>query len=444
MDVNFLNQQAVDQSYLFVVDSASRDTTFSTTASEYMVAFNWPFENVVGIDLIDASIPRTEYIVDTGVNTLQLTYDSTKYTITVPPGDYALPQLIEVLAPLLPSGLGVAAATQPAEIANKVEFSGQAPFFIDVKTSTMRRQLGLGSPTDTPDHDGILGAAQATLPSAVAVLTGPLPTLSQPVPLTHSVRQVWTASRSGVPVTLNAFANAPTISTSISVLVADLLTNTPVATGTLLTGTSSFEQLTCTLSPVGDGKVTQGAQYYVMLAANASGAGVFASGPAVDTLIGGAWTGGTDALCVDLDVLPLGFSLQAPCLVDLTGERYLLVRCPEVESLLFRDRAYEKMHAGLGIVKLAGYGQRNERFDFVSVPSRRLRTPIGKLLSFTIRLEKSDGTLYNTRGVEHHLIMAIHYREMVSQPSMPKALLNPGYNPDPTVPWGVQQAPRRF
>jgi len=66
------------------------------------------------------------------------------------------------------------------------------------------------------------------------------------------------------------------------------------------------------------------------------------------------------------------------------------------------------------------------------------------MLSFTIRLEKSDGTLYNTRGVEHHLIMAIHYREMVSQPSMPKPVLNPGYNPDPTVPWGVQQAPRRF
>ena len=442
MDVNFINQQAADQSYLFVVDSASRDTTFSANASEYMVAFNWPFENVVGIDLIDASIPRTEYIVDTATNTLQLTYDSATHTITVPPGDYSLPQLVEVMGPLLPPGLGIAATTQPAEIVNKVTFSGQAPFAIDVQASTMRRILGLGAPTDTTD--AMLVATQATLPSAVTLLAGPLPTASQSVPLDHPIRQVWTASQSGVPVTLTAFANAPAISTSIAVLVADLQTNTPVATGTLLTGTSSFEQLECTLTPLGAAKVIQGAQYYVSLEANLSGAGIFATGTQVDTLVAGEWTGGTDALCMDLEVLPMGFSLPAPCLVDLTGERYLLVRCPEVESLLFRDRAYEKMHAGLGIVKLAGYGQRNERFDFVSVPSRRLRTPIGKMLAFTIRLEKSDGTLYNTRGVEHHLIMAIHYREMVSQPSMPRPVLNPGYNPDPTVPWGQQQAPRRF
>ena len=442
MDVNFLNQQAIDQSYLFVVDSASRDTTFYANASEYVVAFNWPFENVIGIDLIDASVPRTEYIVDTSTNTLQLTYDSLAYTITVPPGDYSLPQLVEVLAPLLPPGLGVAATTQPAEIANKVTFAGQASFAINVSASTIRRILGLGSPSDTPG--GTLVAKAGTLTSAATILTGPLPTMSQSVPLTHSVRQVWTASRSGVPATLKAFANAPTISTSIDIVIADVQTNTTVATGTLYTGTSNFEQLTCSLSPTGSGMVIQGTQYYVMFQANSSGAGVFASGPNVDTLINGEWTGGSDTVCVDLAVLPLGYSLDAPCLVDLTGERYLLVRCPEVESLLFRDRAYEKMHAGLGIVKLAGYGQRNERFDFVSVPSRRLRTPIGKMLSFTIRLEKSDGTLYNTRGVEHHLIMAIHYREMVSQPSMPKPVLNPGYNPDPTVPWGVQQAPRRF
>ena len=440
MDVKFLATNASSAAYLFLVDSATRDLTFHPDANEYIVRFNAPFENVVGVDLVDASVPRTEYVIESGENTLAFTYDSQgrALTVVVPPGDYNLAQLVETLRSLLPAGFTVVASSAPAEISNRVSFTGIKPFTIDVGASTIRRSLGLGV-------RGVLTSSPGSLRSVVTLLAGDLPTtrVTAAVTPTSSVRQVFAATASGKPVAARLFAqNAGPSSVDVTVSVHRLDTDAVICSGDTTVRPADFQQLDVTLAAgTGVPDVTDGTQYYVRVSSVSSvGAGVrvYVAGSDPDTFGGGgggSWSGGTDAVCVTLTMEATGSVLDAPNLVDLTGERYLCVRCPEVESHMYRDRAYETMHAGLGMVKLGGYGTRDQRYDYVSVPSRRLRTPLAKMRTLTIRLEKADGTLYSTKGVDHHLLLSVHYLEMSGQPAMARPPLCPDYQPNPTVPW---------
>jgi hypothetical protein len=109
----------------------------------------------------------------------------------------------------------------------------------------------------------------------------------------------------------------------------------------------------------------------------------------------------------------------------------VLVRCPEIEQQLYRDRAFETVHAGMGLVKLGNYGFRDQRFDFASFPPRTLPTPIGKLGKLTFRLERADGSLYDSKGVNHHLVLVVRYLELNKGPENMTSTLNPAYTPNP-------------
>ena len=63
-DVDYLKQNSIKQSYIFLSDSAERNRVAYPTPSEYVLNFSQPFTNVIGLEVIDASIPRTMYNVD--------------------------------------------------------------------------------------------------------------------------------------------------------------------------------------------------------------------------------------------------------------------------------------------------------------------------------------------------------------------------------------------
>jgi hypothetical protein len=166
-DVDYLKKHSKKQSYVFLVDSAERDRAVYPTPSAYTMTFTTPFNNVIGLEVIDASIPRTQYNIDINNNTLVfmihdntiagLPVDARQFrTVTIKPGDYSiqtlLPQLNAALASaavVSPSGSNVIRASisaetesNPPEITNIIRFRCPYPFVFDMKASTMAESLG--------------------------------------------------------------------------------------------------------------------------------------------------------------------------------------------------------------------------------------------------------------------------------------------------------------
>ena len=84
---------------------------------------------------------------------------------------------------------------------------------------------------------------------------------------------------------------------------------------------------------------------------------------------------------------------------------------------------------GLAKFKLAGFGYGDTRLDFSSLPLREFH-PIGKLTNMTFIFERPDGGMYNFRGLNHTITLAIHYFEPKQQGEFTQFDLNPNYNPD--------------
>ena len=162
---------------------------------------------------------------------------------------------------------------------------------------------------------------------------------------------------------------------------------------------------------------------------------VFSDDPAnsIEVYRNGAWTEDStlDGLCCDVSVALSGYKVEAPGQCNLTGERYVLIRSPDVEQYMHRDlaAAFDRMAPGLGMVKLGGLGLREERFNFLAYSTRRFH-PIGKFKGMHIRLETASGRLYNVHGSNHTLLLCVKMYAPGPSAVIPRDLF-PGYTPDP-------------
>lgn len=418
-DIHFLREYGVEESFLFVVSSSSRDKTVHPEPNEYQVHFNSPFINVVGLDLIDATVPRTEYLVETPHNSLVYMLGGTEHTLHIPPGDYNILQLVAALNERLPQSIRVSTDTVPAEVSNKVTFVADQPFALSVAKSGLSKALGLGAHGTLDAGTPVSGAF-----GSVNVVDGPLPTTGT-CNAHDPVRQTFEAPATGHVHDIMVYVSSVDQQDLRWAVFED---SGLLGTGVTKTSGTSFERITVTAS----GALVKGRTYHVAFQGEVD---VYSDGsvPAHTNASQGEWwlSSRSAVLCVTATMKIDGFVIRPPWLVDLTGEPYILIRCPEIERELFRDRANEPVHAGLGLVKLANYGFREQRYDFSSFPPRRLPTPYGKLGKLTIRLEKGNGELYDTKGVDHFLVMVIKYLEIVRGPGPMPSVQNPHYQPDP-------------
>lgn len=121
--------------------------------------------------------------------------------------------------------------------------------------------------------------------------------------------------------------------------------------------------------------------------------------------------------------------LTAPGIYSLIGERYIVLRCPEIEENSYRSLAYAGNCLGLAKFQLGVVGYSDNRLDFSKVPTREFH-PIGKLQKLTMRFETASGKLYDFKGVNHNITFAIHYYEPNPVQSFDQSVLNPNYNAD--------------
>ena len=146
-DVETILSKGTDETYIFLVDSAKRDKAAYPTPSEFEVTFNSQFRNVTKFEILNVSIPRTDYLVDEterslvyaiGQPTNIATWESDLTqirTANITPGDYNLRQLIDEINNQLTAVanafndttvLQVSPTTNPNEISNKINLTDQA------------------------------------------------------------------------------------------------------------------------------------------------------------------------------------------------------------------------------------------------------------------------------------------------------------------------------
>lgn len=467
-DVSTILSKGVDETYIFLADSAKRDKAAYPTPSEFEVTFNSQFRNVTKFEILNVSIPRTDYLVDeteraltyaigqpTNINAWQTELTQIR-TANITPGDYNLSQLIDEINNQLTAVanafndttvLQVSPTTNPSEISNKVNLTASGPFTL--LNGSINSTLGFGDPVNvaqsaaTGYYDVVPGytvnypnGAEQTFLSVPGIVPGstninefvgvfPPGDKNSYVRITSTdvLRQYFTAPAAGVPAVVtgyfNDIATAPYGGFVSNVAIKYAGNGTTIATGNIA---SINDELTPSISnPLTvNSNFVQGQDYYVEFTAampttvgnctslwyhspnlppvpgaymQVNSANVFPGQYFATTVVAGA----------------IGNNLTSPGIVNIRGARYIKLRCKELEPMIYKDRVGEPSTAGVGIVNIIGYGYAQEKYDFKSIPATRF-FPIGKLQKLTFRLERPDGTLYNTQGVDNSFLCALTYR----------------------------------
>ena len=120
------------------------------------------------------------------------------------------------------------------------------------------------------------------------------------------------------------------------------------------------------------------------------------------------------------------YIITSPGIVYFIGNKYIIMRCPEIEEHLYRSLSYSKNTLGIAKIRVDSIGINSEKLTITKIPVREFH-PIGKLSRMSLRFETSKGSLYDFKGLNHNIIFAIFYYEPI-QKNIPKnSILNPEY-----------------
>jgi hypothetical protein len=139
--------------------------------------------------------------------------------------------------------------------------------------------------------------------------------------------------------------------------------------------------------------------------------------------------GTSNQYCMSIDLADKSFTITSPGMVSLVGERFIIMRCPEIENYVYGSAAYGYNAPGLALFKLGVVGYSDTRFDFSSFSFKEFH-PIGKLSKITLRFERVSGELYDFKGINHHLLVVVRYLVMRPKSRNKPSSLNPSYNPN--------------
>lgn len=530
-DVEYLKTHSYKESYMFMVDSDTRDKKTYLTPAEYKVQFSSPFKLVYSIDVLDASIPRTQYAVDIHNNKLcykiysnsieynsdvqliknaeikrkndelnllkrktytenynniydtakriqmltvnngdsSITYDNlSEYLNAVYPiesnapndwrnyynmnyesklmqvGDYTdtvyISKFNELMSPLFMENL-----SNPGNILSTFVILSENPFIIDTKESTMNTVLGFNmyaDPNETEKYQYIdtqvFGSVQKNDFKEFVALESPIP-----IGVTEQIGVDGDdTSNNDYTITINESGFLSEIriafepSDELKTVQFDLIdNNTSIVNGRIILNENQMN---------GFAYIRNGLDYvlldssYVISQANTER--VYINSGDYTLRLYRAQNSQSEEINVNIqksntqpvvgiNVIKHMYKIEAPGMYSLLGDRYVMLKCREIEEHMYRSRSFEKYNMGIAKFKLSVVGYDESRFDFATIPPREFH-PIGKLTSMTFRFERPDGSLYNFRGVNHTLTLALRYYVPNKSEEFTNYELNPEYEPD--------------
>lgn len=550
-DVDYLKQNGYKQNYLFLVDSSDRDRLINPTPSEYVVNFDVPFKNVIGLEVVEANIPRTVYNIDTSNNIIKfLIHDNTidplsreslsnYVSCNIEPGDYTIQTLIPALNSVLYMPINnnsnnvigniiSLSLSNPPEVKSIIQFYSAYSFSFDMRGSTIAETLGFDTYSDKLENSIDINIRRYNS-IHISVPTGkyidqngkiynnnndeysinsghPFDINKEMIKKTelydtnykiyHSVDipnkflnlssiDVYTGPRSVIR-TLNIINNVSYVSQNFKVSADCTITKVSIAASTLskLISTNEIQfsiyrniNLPTNLSGL-QNKVnslyngiipidfTDGSYSTIDINSN-----LLLLNPYEEYSI--VFTGGindpldnpTQIYYNDISINIQNFTLQifnvstgwqsvdtnngihyessiiitsefkyhkliAPGLVTLNGDRFIVLRSPEIETNMNSSLSYTKHCLGLAKFKLGTIGYSQNDLSYSKIPFKEFH-PIGKLSRMTLRFERSDGTLYDFKGVNHTITFSIYYYEVIQKSEFKMSILNPNYNANP-------------
>jgi len=117
----------------------------------------------------------------------------------------------------------------------------------------------------------------------------------------------------------------------------------------------------------------------------------------------------------------------APGMVCFTGEKYIIMRSPEIEEHAFGSLAYTNNNLGIAKFRTNSLGFNDEKLYITKIPIREFH-PIGKLSKLTLKFETADKKLYDFKGINHNITLAIYYYEPKFKITNFNSILNPNYS----------------
>lgn len=484
-DIDYLKENSVKETYVFIIDSKNRDKKIWRFPEKYRIDFNTPFKHVYSFEILQAVIPRTQFAIDDHNNILRFKFKEYDWTqVEVGIGDYNVTNLIDNLNSLFAEkGYDIVArnASSPAYLKSTLEFVSPHHFALDMESSSMNTVLGFDlynqHETDKYKHlkdhleytSRIIGGVIEYHPYIVSMVGdeagyedhidrwfGSIETSDRrsftgtelitnlgdyyTLPMNKALYQVFTFDQdtlydSGYIEAIQLQLNNLSSATSLSWEIRDY-SDGVVGSQTIADSNSAFSDRALSnvseyVLILSDGVDAEGNMTAITFDTHHNNDGInnaFIMEGSTKVEVLDSYDSHFN-ICFSVVLYKKLNKITAPGMYSLLGERYVTLRCPEIETHLFRSLSYDKHTMGLAKFDLHVQGYDSSRLDFTSLPPREFH-PIGKLNSLTFEFQNPDGSLYNFRGINHTMTIVMRYHTPRQLKKFEKSLMNPDYDPD--------------
>tara|TARA_B100001094_G_scaffold321778_1_gene370051 strand:+ start:2807 stop:4261 length:1455 start_codon:yes stop_codon:yes gene_type:complete len=462
-DIQYLKKNSMEESYIFVVDSEHRDKNKYRTPENYTIHFSTPFNLVYGIDVLDASIPRSSYCVNEESTKLRIaffndpnnqipsflsTYNTNLNSkdekdallmisnfeeITIEEGDYDVTALVNELNKkfaTIPSYNNLNLKVRNLLVKGKFQFYCDMSFIIDGYNSTINEVIGFNMP---------LSANEVASNYVTDIKYESLNKLYY----SGAVQETFDTSN---PYRKFEKLKIKDVETKTDTVAFKLMNKAIIEDINIGIAPKSYER-NAMYTIKKDNEIIEDGILKIDAKSNTTEKMKSTTRKEIDKngelnmKISMMKNKETDKL-EDFELMPkfvptfngtlTKHSIIPPGMYNLTGERYIILKCDEIQQHLHKSKAFEKYNSGLTKFKMGVVGYDDQRFDYTTTISPALTFhPIGKLSQMSLRFEKGDGSLYNFRGLNHTVTFLIkYYKPIFKLENFDNYTLNPNYNPD--------------
>lgn len=457
-DITYLIENSEKNSQIIYIDSSLRNKYFYPESNNYTIIFDQPFKLVYGFEVLDSSIPVTMYNIDVYNNTLYYSIIQINPLITTPSSDPIF-YLNEIIT-----------SSSFEKLYNNLKYS---TFAIIGTYAQLSQYINLiNSNNEDPTYNMYIRNTLIT--SEIIYQTNQITNeflfftfknINFAIKKTDSNQHIidilnkneYNLDYSNIQNVIITYYDVYTINNSIynSIKVfknyildiQNLIGTVKIGNYTILSIINALNNIinptidasSTTTEPNLETKMYFYSSSYIMINASASsviqslGFDTYPALSSFNNINFVSYTIGKNYLIFGgiYDPNITAYKIVSPGLISLLGERFAILRIPEIEDNLYGSYGYMGFTPGIGMFKMTStFGTiTNNKFDYTTLITKPFH-PIGKLTQLSISFKTLKGFLYDFKGVNHQLLIAIKYYIPTPKLKYIRSILNPNYDPD--------------